>query len=79
MEAERNSPISMPAYSEPVTIAYGANELPELCRQSEAYARKVKQAKLLRLPGHDHFSILEELASPAGALTAAVRALVDGL
>jgi arylformamidase len=69
MEADRNSPISMPAYSEPVTIAYGANELPELCRQSEAYAKKVKHAKLLRLPSHDHFTILEELASPEGALT----------
>jgi arylformamidase len=75
MEADRNSPISMPAYSEPVAIAYGANELPELRRQSEEYAKKVKQAKLLRLPGHDHFTILEELASPDGALTAAVRDL----
>ncbi|MGQ0545929.1 MAG: alpha/beta hydrolase [Betaproteobacteria bacterium] len=79
MEADRSSPISMPAYSEPVTIAYGANELPELCRQSEEYAKKVKQAKLLRLPGHDHFTILEELASPDGALTAAVRELARGL
>ena len=79
MEADRNSPISMPAYSEPVAIAYGANELPELRRQSEEYAKKVKQAKLLRLPGHDHFTILEELASPGGALTAAVRDLAGRL
>ena len=76
MEAERNSPISLPAYSEPVTVAYGASELPELRRQSEAYAKKVGQAKLLRLPGHDHFTILEELASPTGALTAMVRAFL---
>jgi len=34
MEAQRNSPISMPAFSEPITIAYGKKELPELCRQS---------------------------------------------
>ena len=79
MEADRNSPISLPAYSEPVTIAYGAKELPELCRQSEAYASKVKQAKLLRLPGHDHFTILEELASPDGALTRELCTLVDRL
>jgi arylformamidase len=78
-EAERNSPISMPAFSEPVTIAYGAQELPELCRQSEAYAKKVTQAKLLRLPRHDHFTILEELASPNGALTRELCALIDGL
>ena len=74
-EAERNSPISMPAYSEPVTIAYGKEELPELCRQSEAYAKAVKHAKLLALPGHNHFTILEELASPDGALTREVVAL----
>jgi hypothetical protein len=28
------------------------------------------------LPGHDHFSILEELASPEGKLTAHVRTLL---
>ena len=75
-EASRNSPISMPAFSEPMTIAYGKKELPELCRQSEEYAKKVPQAKLLALPNHDHFTILEELASPDGALTREVLALV---
>lgn len=75
-EASRNSPISLPAFSEPITIAYGKNELPELCRQSEEYAKAVKQAKLLALPGHNHFTILEELASPDGALTREVLALV---
>jgi acetyl esterase/lipase len=78
-EAERNSPVSLPAYSEPVTIAYGALELPELCRQSEDYAKKIAHAKLLRLPGHDHFTILEELASPQGALTRELCALIETL
>jgi acetyl esterase/lipase len=77
-EAERNSPISLPAFSEPITIAYGKKELPELCRQSEEYAKKVPQAKLLALPNHDHFTILEELASPNGALTREVVALAAG-
>jgi acetyl esterase/lipase len=76
MEASRNSPISMPAFSEPITIAYGRKELPELCRQSEAYAKRVPQAKLLALPNHDHFTILEELASPDGSLTREVLTLV---
>jgi pimeloyl-ACP methyl ester carboxylesterase len=75
-EASRNSPISLPAFSEPITIAYGKKELPELCRQSEEYAKKVPQAKLLALPNHNHFTILEELASPDGALTREVLALV---
>jgi arylformamidase len=74
-EASRNSPISLPAFSEPMTIAYGKNELPELCRQSEDYAKAVKQAKLLALPNHNHFTILEELASPDGALTREVLQL----
>lgn len=78
-EASRNSPISLPAFSEPVTIAYGGNELPELCRQSEEYARKVKHAKLVRLAKHDHFTILEELASPEGALTRELCNLIDRL
>lgn len=78
-EAGRNSPISMPAFSEPFTIAYGRNELPELRRQSEQYARVVKQSKLLALPDRDHFTILEELASPDGALTREVRVLADSL
>jgi arylformamidase len=78
-EARRNSPFLFSFLEKPLVVAYGANELPELCRQSEAYAKKVKQAKLLRLPGHDHFTILEELASPDGALTAALRGLVGGL
>ena len=32
--------------------------------------------RLVRLPGHNHFTILDELASPAGALTTLVRELV---
>lgn len=76
-EAQRNSPISLPAFSEPITLAYGKNELPELRRQSEEYAKAVKQAKLLALPNHDHFTILEELASPKGVLTREVRALIE--
>jgi len=74
-EASRNSPMSMPAFSEPMTIAYGKNELPELRRQSEEYAKAIKQAKLLALPNHNHFTILEELASPDGALMREVLSL----
>jgi acetyl esterase/lipase len=76
-ESLRNSPISAPAFAKPFALAYGKKELPELQRQSEDYAKAVKRAKLLALPGHDHFTILEELASPDGALTRAVRTLLD--
>jgi hypothetical protein len=76
-EALRNSPITMPQFFEPLTIAYGAKELPELRRQSEDYARAVKHARLLPLPEHNHFTILEELASPDGALMGEVLGLLE--
>ena len=77
LEARRNGPIAGPAFSKPLSIAYGTNELPELRRQSEEYSKAVPQAKLLALPEHDHFTILEELASPAGSLTREVRTLIE--
>lgn len=65
----------------PLLLAYGGDELPELRRQSEAYAEACKQAglpgRLARVPAHNHFTILEELARPDGALTAMVRELAS--
>ena len=72
-EARRNSPGRT---EKPLTIVYGAGELPELCRQSEDYA-KLLDTKAIGLAGLNHFSVLEELASPHGALTALVRKLVQ--
>lgn len=77
LEAKRNSPVLMPAFSKPFSIAWGEQELPELQRQSEEYAKLVKHASRLPLAGHNHFTILEELASPDGALMKEVRALID--
>ena len=78
--ARRNSPLRhIPATAPPVVVAAGGNELPELRRQSADYGAALVAAGLearnLVLDGHDHFSILEELASPGGKLTAAVRDL----
>ena len=67
--------------SPPLVIAYGKSELPELQRQSRDYhAARVAvhlQSELLPLAGHDHFSILEELADPQGQLTSAVARLLQ--
>ena len=73
------SPIRiLPASSPPLAVAYGTGELPEMQRQSRDYAAARRAAKLptqeLPLAGHDHYSILEELADPGGALT---RCLVE--
>jgi acetyl esterase/lipase len=70
-EARRNSPGPT---DKPLFIVYGADELPELCRQSEEYARSSNQ-KAHPLPRRNHFTVLEELASPHGALTALARKL----
>ena len=75
-EARRNSPAFKGDSGKPLYIAYGKNELPELQRQSEDYARALKSARLEPLSGHDHFTILEELASPSGRLTALVKKLL---
>ena len=73
-EVLRNSPMSLPFTKKPLQIAYGAAELPELCRQSEDYA-KLLGTKAIGIERCNHFSVLEELASPHGALTALARKL----
>jgi hypothetical protein len=74
-EQETLSPLrQIPLSSPPLVIASGTCELPELQRQSDVYhaARKAANLTSERLPliGHDHFSILEELANPDGQRTA---------
>ena len=70
-EARRNSPGRT---KKPLAIAYGADELPMLRKQSEEYAGRLGR-EAMALPRHNHFTILEELASPQGALTGVVRTL----
>jgi len=79
-EADRLSPIHhLPARSAPLIVAYGGDELPELRRQSEAFfaarARAGLPGRLARIPDSNHFTILEALANPHGALTGLVREL----
>ena len=79
-EAERNSPIKhLPAQAAPLVVSVGLGELPELIRQSEEYAAAWRRSGLageyVPVPDHDHFSILEELARPAGRLMAELKKL----
>jgi arylformamidase len=81
-EAERNSPLlHLPVRASELVIAYGTGELPELCRQSIDYARAWNHRGLPghRLPveGANHFTILEALASPQGALMRAMLSVMD--
>jgi hypothetical protein len=76
-EARRNSPMLLSLPNKPLFVAYGADELPELCRQSEEYGKTRKNTTVLAVPGKDHFTVLEELASPHGVLTALARQLTE--
>ncbi len=71
---------NLPECSPPLLLFVGGNELPELKRQSQDYAAAARArglpVSLDVLPGHHHFSILDELAKPDGALTRAVRGLI---
>jgi arylformamidase len=82
-EAQRNSPMfHFPPKSAPLVVAYGAAELPELCRQSvdyaKAWAERGLPGRLLPIDGADHFSILESLADADGALTRALLDMIGG-
>jgi arylformamidase len=80
-EAERNSPLlHLPPMAGELIVAYGTNELPELCRQSVEYAQAWTErglpGHLLPVDGADHFTILDALADPQGALTQALLDMV---
>ena len=82
-EAARNSPLlHLPSRAAPLVVSVGLDELPELIRQSEEYCaawrRQGLPGEYLPLPGHEHFSILEELARPSGRLLAALETLAQG-
>jgi arylformamidase len=74
--------LNLPRRCAPLMLACGADELPELQRQSATYAAARQQydlpGRLLTLPRHNHFTILEELAQRDGALTAIIRDLAYG-
>ena len=67
--------------SPPLRMFVGGSELPELRRQSASYAQAARERRLpvqlTVLPGHHHFSILDELRRPDGAITAALRELIE--
>ena len=61
-------------------VTYGTAELPALQRQSRDFATSWLErgltGRLVPLADHNHFSILEELASPSGKLTKLVVDLI---
>lgn len=81
-ESERNSPLlHLPPMAGELIVAYGTGELPELCRQSveyaQAWAERGLTGELLPIDGANHFTALETLAHPDGALAQALADLVS--
>lgn len=79
-EARRFSPLHRPhPQAKPVTIAFGANERPEIRRQgADFHAALSAQGfapELLPVEDRDHFSVLETLADPTGVLCEALTRL----
>ena len=82
-EAAATSPLlHLPKKSAPVVLAYGTAELPELQRQSVAYHEARRSAGLpsesMPLDGLNHFSIMDELEAPGGALARTAARLAGG-
>ena len=75
------SPLRLPPTPKPLAIAYGTRELPALVHDSrELHAlRSAAHAPgpLLPIAGADHFTILEELRRPKGALVRAAQRLIE--
>lgn len=73
------SPLRRPPVMKPLAITYGARELPALVANSHAMhaarQRGGAAGALLPVEGADHFSILDAMRAPDGALTRALLAL----
>ena len=77
------SPLRRPVVAKPLAIAYGTAERPALVHDARDFhaLRSAHHAPgdLLPVAGAEHFSILNELRRPGGALVRAARDLVAGL
>jgi arylformamidase len=78
--ARRNSPLlSLPARAGRLIIAYGADELPELKRQSRdfwaAWNARGLPGEMIEVAHSHHYAVLEELARPDGELARALATM----
>ena len=71
------SPAKRALSPKPLLLSYGMAELSELQRQSILFAelRQDMPGSLLPIEGTNHFTVLDQLADPQGAITQALVAL----
>jgi arylformamidase len=82
-QAQRNSPLlNLPAHASRLIVAYGADELPELKRQSREFAAAWNAhglpGEVIEVPRCHHYAVLEQLAQPAGILAKALAVAAGG-
>src|SRR5258705_6476287 len=80
--SRRNSPMTLDnGLSKPLSLVVGSVELPLLRKQTADFAghraRYGLPVTYEEIPGADHFTIMKELASPAGRITTLVRQLFE--
>jgi arylformamidase len=82
-EVLKFSPISNIRAGAPALVTVGGAELPELVRQSQDYsaarAMAGKRTSMLTIPARTHFSILDDLADPAGKQMSAIVAAMSSV
>jgi arylformamidase len=79
-EVARLSPLRLPHPTKPMAIAYGSRELPALvansCTMHAARAAQHCPGALRPIAGADHFTVLDALRQPDGALLHEARLLL---
>jgi arylformamidase len=80
--SRRNSPIAhATGPMKPLALVVGCGELPLLRKQTADFAgHRAKYGLPVsyeEIPGADHFSVMEQLASPTGRITALIRQLFE--
>lgn len=80
--SRRNSPVLQPGgINKPLVVVAGSAELPLLRKQSADFAahRAIHGLPVVyeEIPGANHFTMMDELASPSGRLTTLARQLFE--
>lgn len=79
--SRRNSPMLLTHAVKPMVLTVGGAELPLLRKQTNDFAgyrvRHGLPVTYEEIPGVDHFTIMNEMASPAGRLTMVIRQAVE--
>ena len=79
--SRRNSPMLLTHAAKPMALTVGAAELPLLRKQTADFASHRARHGLPvvyeEIPGANHFTIMDEMAKPAGRITAMIRQVIE--